>query len=193
MQISVTGKHMDIGEALKQHIHEHLPFVTDKYFDRTIDANVVISKQGAFFRSDITVLVGTGTGMVIKATGQNDDPYVAFDSSTSKIGKQLRRYKRRIRDHHNLDTASAAEIINGMEYVVSPEDEAAEATTQHPPVIAEMKQPIQTMAVSDAVMRMDLSDASVYFFRNSGNGNLNAVYRRNDGNIGWIDPGLKTA
>jgi ribosomal subunit interface protein len=194
MEISITGKHIDIGASLQQHIRDHLAAATAKYFDRTIDAHVVMTKQGVFFESNITMLVGTQSGLVIKSSAEADDPYVAFDLSTAKLAKQLRRYKRRLKDHHNLRTADA---IQAKEYVVAAngheEEHSQDAETLHPAVIAEMPQNISAMAVRDAVMHMDLSNQTVYFFKNTANDRLNAVYRRPDGNIGWIDPGLKTA
>jgi ribosomal subunit interface protein len=193
MQISITGKHLDIGDSLQQHIRDHLSHATAKYFDRTIDANVVLSKQGHTFKADITMLVGTQSGMVIKSSAEADDPYVAFDHSTARLAKQLRRYKRRIKDHSNMRAADVVSSITAKEYIVAAAPEEDADTGNNPAVIAEMQQAIETMAVRDAVMRMDLADTSVYFFRNSSNGHLNAIYRRGDGNIGWIDPGLKTA
>lgn len=198
MNISIAGKNLDVGESMQQHVNQYLENHIKKYFDRAPDANVVLSKQGNFFRADITVLVGTKNGLVVKGQSEGDDIYSTFDSAAQKIAKQLRRYKKRISNHHNLPTSVvASEIFNATEYVFAAnEDEEEDAPELHgesPPVIAEMNTDIPTISVRDAVMRMDLADTPLFVFINSKTNALNIVYRRKDGNIGWIDPSLQAA
>ncbi len=195
MEIAVSGRHMDVGEALRTHAIKELSEITEKYFDRSIEGNVVFDKNGHLFTVDITVLVGTGQNITIKGRGEASEAYAAFAASLERIAKQLRRYKRRLRNHHT--TRDESLFFNAREYVMASND-SEEETDEHlsadnPVIIAETSNKIEAMAVKDAVMRMDLADSHVLLFRNSKNGHVNVVYRRPDGNIGWIDAEIKTA
>ena len=187
MDISIKGKNLDVGDALRGHAEGGLSSAVGKYFERAIDASVIFTREGRQMRADISVHPGP-RGMVVQGRSEDEDPYAAFDGALVRIAKQLRRYKRRLANHHhhksNLD-----EALPALQYVIQPdhaEDEIAE--NAEPVIVAEMPQEIATLSVSEAVMRMDLADLPVTMFRDSTSGRLNVVYHRSDGNIGWIDP-----
>lgn len=185
MDISVKGRNLDVGDALKGHVEDHLSSAVTKYFMRAIDASVVFSREGRNLRADISVHPGP-RGMVVQGGSESDDPYVAFDGALARISKQLRRYKRRLNNHHK---GHGEDVFPAQQYVIQPVHEDEEvAADDSPAIIAEMEVHIATLSVSEAVMRMDLADAPVTMFRHGTTGRLNVVYRRNDGNIGWIDP-----
>jgi len=185
MDISIKGKNLDVGEALRGHVETHLSDAVTKYFTRALDANVVFSREGPGLRADISVHPGP-RGMVVQGASESNDAYAAFDGALERIAKQLRRYKRRLNNHHK---GHGEEALPALRYVIQPEHEDEEiADDAQPAIVAEMPDAIATLAVSEAVMRMDLSDQPVVMFRNSASGRLNVVYRRDDGNIGWIDP-----
>lgn len=184
MRIAVQGKQMDVGDSLRTHIEDALKANTEKYFDRAVEGTATVSKDKHLFKSDITVHVGKE--IHVQGRGQAEDAYAAVDESIDRISKQLRRYKRRLRDHHRDQDRLQAEaaqytVFSGIEEEI-PEEAAG------PAVVAEVDKEILKLAVSDAVMRMDLADLPVLVFRNSANNKVNVVYRREDGNIGWIDP-----
>jgi ribosomal subunit interface protein len=186
MEISVKGKNMDVGEALSSHVQNHLTPAVAKYFDQAIDASVTFSRDAHNLRTDISVHPGP-RGLLIQGKGEGRDAYRAFEGALTRIAKQLRRYKRRLSDHHKA--TAAEDYLQALQYVIEPEQEDLENEPDGQPVIiAEMETHIATLTVSEAVMRMDLADAPVVMFRNSANGGLNVVYKRTDGNVGWIDP-----
>jgi ribosomal subunit interface protein len=193
MHITVTGRHLDVGASLRRRVEEGLAAAVAKYFDRAIEAHVTFDKRGQFFLADIAVHVGRG--IVAHSGGEADDPYVAFSGAIEHLAKRLRRHKRRLRDHHNAESR-ASKTEQGWHYVLSGEDEAEEqaagaALNGEPLVVAEMEAEIPTLSVGEAVMRLDLGNAPALMFRNAGNGGLNMIYRRADGNIGWVDPGAR--
>lgn len=186
MKVVVTGKQLDVGDALRSHVEETLNNAVKKYFSQTIEAHVTFSKEAHLFKADCAVHIGQG--MNLQSQGEAVDVYAAFDSSVEKLEKRLRRYKRRLTNHHKSKNNHGASL-EAASYVLAAEDEAHEAPEDfHPLVIAEMKMDIPEATVGEAVMRMDLADASTLMFRNRAHGGLNVVYRRADGNIGWIDP-----
>ena len=193
MHITVTGRHLDVGASLRRRVEEGLVAAVAKYFDRAIEAHVTFDKRGQFFIADIAVHVGRG--IVAHSGGEADDPYVAFSSALEHLAKRLRRQKRRLRDHHNA-TSRADKTEQAWQYVLSPEDEAEERPGRapmngEPLVVAEMEAEIPTLSVGEAVMRLDLGNTPALMFRNAGNGGLNMIYRRADGNVGWVDPGAR--
>jgi ribosomal subunit interface protein len=197
MHITVTGRHLDVGASLRRHVEEGLDAVVGKYFDRAIEAHVTFDKRGQFFIADIAVHVGRG--IVAHSGGEADDPYLAFSSATAHLAKRLRRHKRRLRDHHNAE-ARATKVEHGWHYVLAAEEEAqprggdgVAPLDGEPLVVAEMETEIPTLSVGEAVMRLDLGSAPALMFRNAGSGNLNMIYRRPDGHIGWVDPGARKA
>lgn len=189
MQVSITGKQLDIGDALRSHVEDRLSDAVAKYFDHAIESAVVLSREGKgkLVRADISVHVGRG--ITVQGHGETEDAYGAFDVATDHIAKRLRRYKRRLRDHRKRASLAQASVLHAQQYVLSDgDDDAEEAAAAQPVVIAEMTTAIETMTVGEAVMRMDLADTPALVFQNSAHGGINVVYRRNDGNVGWIDP-----
>lgn len=186
MQISIHGKQMDLGDALRAHITDKLEDLNEKYFNRAIDAQVTLSPEGsAFVKAHISIRVGKDISVM--ADAKNPDAYSAFDAASEKVAKQLRRYKKRLRDHH--ERLEESNVIPAQNYVLTPEAETAEEPEKHEPVIvADVITNIQTMSVSEAVMRLDLSGENALMFKNATHEGLNMVYRRTDGNIGWVDP-----
>ncbi|MBB4211326.1 ribosomal subunit interface protein [Rhodothalassium salexigens] len=193
MQISVTGRHLDIGDAFRSHITDRLNAIVEKYFDRAIEAQVTMSKQAHLYRADCTLHASQGT--VLQARAEGGDVYGTFDGVADKIEKQLRRYKRRLKDHSALSRREGVETLIAQAYVLAPEGDEADNDDSDavdanggPAVIAETRTEVPTVSVESAVMMMDLRDLPVLVFRNPGSGAVNVVYRRQDGNIGWIDP-----
>jgi len=204
MQLSVTGKQTEIGEALRRHIEGSLGSILDKYFKTAIEAHVIASKEAHLTRAEISIHIGRG--IVVNARAAASEAYLAFDAAAERLAKRLRRYKRRLRDHHAKGREPAGSSERAMDYVLAPigEEEAEgnnaegkEAETDDvngaPAVIAEMSTELPSLTVGEAAMRMDLAEAPVLLFRNRSHGELNLVYRRTDGNIGWIDPKLDAA
>jgi ribosomal subunit interface protein len=187
MQLTVTGKQLDVGDALRTHVAESLAGVLDKYFGSAIEANVVLSREAHRYRAQISIHVGRGITMASEAAAEA--PYGAFDSAAEHLGKRLRRHKRRLRDHHR----QTVEAEPAQQYILAAGD-AAPAEDEHedadgaPAIIAEMTTEVPTLSVSEAVMRLDLADCGAMMFRNRAHGGLNMIYRRPDGNVGWVDP-----
>ncbi len=186
MQIIVSGKQIDIGDSFRNHIEQRLQEGITKYIDRVTKVDVVASRESHGFRIDISANTGTHAGLIIKSSGMSGDIYAAFDMAADRIEKQVRRYKRRLTDHHKSDEVAAVRMP-GKKYVLK-DPEVAAAEDDAPVVIAEKATEIERLTVSAAVMRMDLSDLPALLFINSGTGRLNVVYRRRDGNISWVDP-----
>ncbi len=198
MQLTVQGQHIDLGDSLRSHVAEKLEAVNEKYFNRAIETHVIFSKEtGSLFKANITLRVGKE--IFVQAAAKEHEVYAAFDAACEKIAKQLRRYKRRLRDHHDrLEDTPENELLKARSYVLSETkaeevEEKEDYVGDEPAIIAEMTTSIQTMSVSEAVMRMDLADQSALLFHNVKHGGLNMVYRRPDGNIGWVDPQIAQA
>lgn len=191
MQISVSGKGVDVGEALTNHIESQIEEHVKKYIDRVTSIQVVVSREAHLFRVDITGNLGTHSGLVVRGRGEAGDVYPAFDEALEKVSKQLRRYKRKITNHHKNEVD--LRIVSATKYVLPPETGEHEEEKHAGLVIAEKPMQIETLTVSQAVMKMDLQDLPALMFINSAHGGLNVVYRRNDGNISWVDPSAKVA
>ncbi len=196
MQLVVKGKHLDVGDALRTHVAENLTALVGKFFVKPMEATVVFSRDGQGFKADIQVRVGRG--IVLQSQAAADEPYPAFEAACEKLHKRLRRYKDRLRGHHTGE-AEAEELIPARYQVLEAEredhlEELAPANGKaHPVVVADMQMHIDTLTVGEAVMRMELAEAPALMFRNRGTGGLNMVYRRADGNVGWVDPALEAA
>ncbi|MCE9507239.1 MAG: ribosome-associated translation inhibitor RaiA [Alphaproteobacteria bacterium] len=191
MELTVKGKHLDVGDALREHVKEQLTHTAQKYFRNPIEATVIFSKErkNNLFRADISIHIGGG--IVLQANHEANDPYPAFDVAAKLIAKRLSRYKDKLRDHHKHE--KTAELLAATYTTLKTEDNEAEGGNE-PVVIAEMEMQVQTLAVADAVMRLELGDMPALMFRNPKHSGLNMVYRRKDGNIGWVDPvGAKKA
>jgi len=190
MQINISGQQLDVGDALRSHITDALDGIVEKYFGEAIDAAVTLSRERFTVRADIAIHIGRD--IYVRAHESADDAYAAFDVAAAHLGKRLRRHKRRLRDHHAA--RGQAESARAQQYILAPYepvDDAAEEGGEggdHPVIVAEDQTVIEKLTVSEAVMRMDLADLPAMVFRNAGNGGLNVVYRRADGNVGWIDP-----
>jgi ribosomal subunit interface protein len=191
MRYQISGKQIDIGEALQTHVKTELDGTTQKYAGRPTEAVVVFSKSGHEFVCEIVVHLSTG--LTAQAKGHANEVYAAFDSSCEKMDKQLRRYKRRLKDHHKA-RPDPVEIQNAGSYILaqSDEDDESDSDAMSPVIVAEMQTQIPALSVGEAVMQMELANTSVLVFKNEKHNAINVVYRRDDGNIGWIDPG-KTA
>jgi len=188
MQIKISGKQIDVGDALRNHVEFNLVGAVGKYFDRPVDANVTFSRNGHEYKCD--AMVHLSTGLSAQAHAIANDIYAAFGQATDRIEKQLRRYKRRLRDHHQA-RQDPIETMEAQSYVLRGHDEEADAeesNNMQPVIIAEMTTGIKSLAVGEAVMQMELTDVPFLMFRNDANGRINVVYQRDDGNVGWIDP-----
>jgi ribosome hibernation promoting factor len=190
MPFRVSGKNIDVGEALRGRINERIAEATRKYFDGGFSGHVVIAKEAFGFRTECVIHLDSG--IVLEAEAFAADAYASADIAAERIEKRLRRYKRRLKGHqaradgHALD----AEALNAQSYVIAtPEHESDEEAREFSPtIIAETTTALRRLSVSEAVMELDLTGTAVVVFRHAGHGRVNFVYRRADGHIGWIDP-----
>ncbi len=194
MEITVSGKQVDLSDALRTRVANHLDAIAGKYFDHALEALVTFSRARSFFTCDINL--HAGRGLSLRGEGEAADAHGAFDDAAEHIAKRLRRYRRRVSDHardlaHRKRPEAARLYVLGQteESATEPVVEANGEIGAFATVIAEQAAEISLLSVGEAVMRMDLADQPVLMFRNSASGEFNVVYRRSDGNIGWIDPG----
>ena len=187
MRYQISGKQIDIGEALQTHVKAELGEVVEKYAQRPTEAVVVFSKSAHEYVCEATIHLSTG--LSAQAKGHATEIYAAFESCREKMDKQLRRYRRRIRNHHHSRPAPV-EFGGASSYILAPTEEPEDEDTGElqPIVIAEMETKIPSITVGEAVMQLELGGQRMLVFRNEGHGGVNVVYRRDDGNIGWIDP-----
>lgn len=189
MTVRVSGKHMDVGEAFRSRIEDRFDATVGKYYDGNFSGTVVISKEGARYASDC--MLHLDTGVVFQAAGQAHDPEASFADAAERIEKRLRRYKRRLKDHYAGSNGQPRDVAyTVMAAPVSAEDDDDHEVPEDyaPAIIAETSLPVGTMSVASAVMELDRRDSPVVIFRNAGSGEVNIVYRRPDGNFGWVDP-----
>ena len=190
MQLSVKGQQLDVGDALRTHVDESLSRILDKYFGDAIDCAVTLSREAHLYRAVVSAHVGRG--IKLEAQGEANEPYPAFDAAAERLSTRLRRYKRRLRDHSNKLVDVDGTGLPAQQYILAGESEESHSDESsgdnQPVVVAEMATEIPALTVSEAVMHMDLGDLPAMMFRNSAHGGLNMIYRRSDGNIGWIDP-----
>lgn len=193
MQVQVSGKHVNVGESLRTRISEDLVTSIGKYFGRGGDAEVVLSRDRYGFRIDC--LVTLASGQALQSHGLGDDAHGAFGQALAKIETRIRRYKRRLKSHSLAAEAKAAEVASFYvlraptgDEEVDDWDESESSTPPAAMVVAESQSELRTMTVSMAVMDLDLTEQPAVVFRNAAHGGLSVVYRRADGNIGWIDP-----
>lgn len=189
MQIQVHGKHIDVGEALTEHVNTRLTEAVGKYAERPVEASVTFSRDGHEFCCDTSVHLSTG--MDAQAKGRATEIYGCFEAAVDRLEKQLRRYKRRLKDHHQkrqspIEAFGASSYILGRGSEETEEDN--EPDTLQPVIVAEMETKVQSLSVGEAVMQMELAGAPLLVFRNDAHGGVNVVYQREDGNIGWVDP-----
>lgn len=187
MTLRISGKHMEIGDAFRSRIEGRIGEAVDKYFDGGFSGHVTVEKSGSRFAADC--MVHLDTGMSLQATGEAQEPQAAFDAAAERLEKRLRRYKRRLKSHSNAESRDPFDLpYRIMAPVADEEDEVPEDYA--PAVVAETSLKLRTMSVASAVIELDTKDSPVFVFRNAGNDQINIVYRRTDGNIGWIDPSL---
>ena len=188
MRYQISGKQIDVGEALQSHVKTELGETVEKYSQRPTDANVIFSRNAHEYLCDATVHLSTG--LTASATGHATEIYAAFDACREKMDKQLRRYKRRLKDHHKDRSEPVEYGAAGLYVLPADEDEweSQDAGGLQPVIVAEMEARVPTLSVGDAVMQMELAGAPLLVFRNEKHGGVNVVHRRDDGNIGWIDP-----
>lgn len=191
MLIQIAGRNIDLGDALRTRIENGLEDAVTKYFDRATEGNVSMSRDGHLY--DVECQVSLPSGISLQSRGEANEPYAAFEVALDKLEKRVRRYKRRLRDHHRPDRGPLpAETANS--FVIAPEDENDSETevdydtVEAPVVVAETQTQIKTMTASMAVMQLELMEIPALMFRNAKHGGLNMVYRREDGHIGWVDP-----
>lgn len=187
MRYQVSGKQIDIGEALQTHVESELSEMLGKYAGRPTDATVVFSKHAHEYVCEATVHLSTG--LTAQAKAHETEIYASFDGCSEKMDKQLRRYKRRLKDHHK-ERSQPVELSGASTYILAGNNESEESEPEslQPMIVAEMETKIPSLSVGEAVMQMEIAGAPVLVFRNEGNKGVNVVYRREDGNIGWIDP-----
>jgi len=185
MQIQVTGKQIDVGAALRTHATRELSAMGEKYAGRPTDAQVVFTRDA--HRHVCEIVLHLSSGLTARARAAADEPYAGFERCREKLDKQLRRHKRRLKDHQKVrpqpvETSPAASYI-----LAGGEEDATAADDLKPVIIAETETRVPTLSVGEAVMQMELNDAALLVFRNEKSGNVNVVHRRDDGNVGWID------
>lgn len=182
MQLTVKGQHLDVGDSLREHVRENLTHNAGKYFNNPIESTVIFTKEkNHLYRVDISIHVGQG--IVLQAENHADDPYIAFDGASHRVVKRLAKYKDKLRDHHRKE--NTIDMHMGAYTTFQGGETDADAG---PATIAEMQASIPTLAVSDAVMRLELGSLPALMFKNPAHGGFNMVYRRKDGHIGWVDP-----
>lgn len=187
MRYQISGKQIDVGEALQTHVRQELGATLEKYSQRPTEAVVVFSRNAHEFVCEATVHLSSG--LTAQATGRDVEIYAAFEKCRERMDKQIRRYKRRLKDHHK-SRPGPVEVEPAPAYILAApgDEEEGESATLQPIIIAEMETKIPTLSVGEAVMQMELAGASLLVFRNERHGGVNVVHRREDGNVGWIDP-----
>jgi len=184
MNIQINGKQIDIGQALITHVRAQLDERIAKYYDRHVTGQVTFSREGHGYRADCHIHLGSGVDL--QAHGEAADIYQSFEQASERLERRLRRYKRRLRDHHH---GEREEAWPAKSYVIAQEhDDAEEPQVDSPVIIAEQPAEIPALTVAEAVMRLDLGQVPCLVFRNRAHSAINVVYRRVDGHIGWIDP-----
>lgn len=188
MALRVSGKNLDIGEALRSQVEARMATAMTKYFEGGYKGHVTVTRDGGGFRTDCVLHLPTG--MTLEASGAAGDAYASFDQTAERIEKRLRRYKKRLREH--APGRNGRETALQAPYAVfeTPTDEAVQEEGYHPVVIAETTKPLHRFSVSDAVMQLDLTGVPALVFIHASTSRVNVVYRRSDGAIGWIDPPL---
>lgn len=187
MHLTVKGKHLDVGDSLREHVRANLNHTAGKYFRDPLDATVTFTKEKNH-RYSCGISIHLGGGVVLEAANEADDPYPAFDGASARVATRLSRYKDRLRDHHREEGLSESAAAAYTTFSSNENDEAEGGS--EPAIIAEMEFQVPTLAVADAVMRLELGNMPALLFRNPARNNFNMVYRRRDGNIGWVDPAV---
>ena len=203
MQIHVSGKNFDVGGAFQDHVEARLHEITEKYFNEAVSARVVMEKQRSMFHAEIVMHLPTG--LVMQANGAGADAYAAFDQALERMEKRLRRYKSKLKGHVKNRRQKPIQVHTAPSFVLAAEPEPAEqpaggngagaaaeeeqAEEFVPAIVAETEQNVPEMNVGDAVLQLELGEAAFLIFRNAQHGGINIVFKRDDGHIGWVDPG----
>ena len=205
MSLQVTGKNLEVGEAFQTYVSDKLDVATEKYVGQYLSAHVRVEKERGKFNTNCSVRLRTG--LLLEASGEGVDAYGSTDAAFERLEKRMRRYKRRLKSHHHHGDGEQRDVVPQSvvsDYVIAIDDDedsnddisadsseqtAGADATGNPLVIAETERPLRQISVSEAVMQLDLTDDAFLVFRNPSSGAINVVYRRDDGNIGWIDPG----
>lgn len=191
MQLTVKGRHVGVSERLREHVRARLESAISKYFNAAVDAHVVFESGKKSVEANITVHVGSG--ITLQGQGEADDIFACFDMAATHVEKRLRRYKRRLRNHHRGRGRQKNSVL-AQQYVIEAEADTGQSEAYDEPdglspvIVAEVKTEIAELTVGEAVMRMDLAELPALMFLNRSHGGMNVVFRRADGNIGWIDP-----
>ena len=188
MDIRVSGHQVDTGDALRQHVEQRLASMAEKYLARPVSAQTTFGKGPHDYNFTCDIIMYVRNGIVLKASDRAAEAHPAFEAAADKIERQLRRYMKRLRDHHSAGRNGVEVNQADAGYTIFAVEEGEEEAADNPPIIAETRVDIPEATVSDAVMRLDLRNTNALLFRNLGTGAFNMVYRRGDGTIGWVEP-----
>jgi ribosomal subunit interface protein len=187
MPIQITGKNLDLGASLRGYVTDRLDKALDKYGTDGLSGHIFVEKEHGQFMTQCSVHLRSG--LSLQTQGRAGEAYASVDEALDRLEKRLRRYKRRLKNHHATDRSNGADLA-AIDYTIrQSEDTEAEDVELAPAIIAETQMAIRELSVVDAVMEMDLAEKAFQIFMNASTGRMNVVYRRGDGNIGWIDPG----
>lgn len=190
MSLRIAGKHMDIGDSFRSRIEDRVDEIVGKYFKGGFSGQITVLKDGSRFSADC--LLHLNSGATLHAAGEAQEAPLAFDRAADRLEKRLRRYKRRLKEHPTGTEANSVDVSYTV-MAALPDDDDEIAEDFAPAVVAESSVALRTMSVASAVIELDMKDSPVVVFRNAGNQEINIVYRRPDGNIGWIDPSAAKA
>lgn len=197
MKIQINGQQINIGDALRHNVETKINETVKKYSDKPIDAVVTFSREAHEFRCQSSVHISTG--LTAQADANANDIHTAYEKCIDKIEKQLRRHKRRMKDHHRNESERSKLIeLQARSYILDYKDDEEESDNDNnmqdaqPPIVAEITTDIRQLSVGAAVMHMEFQNVPVLLFQNELHGGINVVYKRDDGSVGWIDPNLKT-
>lgn len=192
MTLQITGKNLDVGVPLRRHISDRVHNTVEKYIGPLLSGHIRVEKERSHFVTDCSIQLSSG--LELQSRGSANDAYASADLAVDRLEKRLRRYKRRLKNHHGNQPSDIHEIQEMMDYIVQAGEDESEIQDEHNPIIiAETRTPIKELSVREAVMQLDLSNKSFLIFMNAKGGQLNVVYQRGDGNIGWIDPGVQAS
>lgn len=190
MTIQITGKNVEVGDAFQKYAGDKIRAVLQKYLAREVDGHIRLEREREAFKTSCSVRLMNG--LLLEAHGEGGDAYGSVDSAVHRLETRVRRYKGRIKSHSSAAAAARRKVgVEAPDHIVSlSDDDQPEHDEANPLIIAEGQRNISHLTVSEAVLQLDLSEASFMIFRNAAHGGLNVVYRRNDGHIGWIDADL---
>jgi ribosomal subunit interface protein len=190
MPFRISGRNIDVGEALRERIGERVREALNKYFDGGFSGHVTVGKEAFGFQTECVVHLDSG--IVLRAESMAADAYLSADLAAENLEKRLRRYHRRLKDYHAANRhngrGAAASDLGAPSYVIAAPEHEEETGEYNPVIIAESTTALKRLSVSEAVTELDMTGAAVLVFLHAGHGRVNFVYRRADGNVGWIDP-----